>query len=57
MKSHEITIDEVVVALKVEYEKAKKASYVAKPLSYALHSVWRTTDKVEKRRKLPHKEG
>ena len=53
---NEITIYEVIESLKKEYEKAKKKSFIAKPLAYALHSVWRATDMVEKRRELPHKE-
>lgn len=53
---NEITIYEVIESLKKEYEKAKKKSFITKPLAYALHSVWRATDMVEKRRELPHKE-
>ena len=49
---NEITIYEVIESLKKEYEKAKKKSFIAKPLAYALHSVWRATDMVEKRREL-----
>lgn len=53
---NEITIYEVIESLKKEYEKAKKKSFIAKPLAYALHSVWRATDMVEKRRELPRRE-
>ena len=54
--SKELTIEEVIESLKTEYVRAKKKSFIAKPLAYALHSVWRATDMVEKRRELPHKE-
>lgn len=54
--SKELTIEEVIESLKTEYDRAKKKSFIAKPLAYALHSVWRATDMVEKRRELPHKE-
>ena len=53
----EITIEEVIKRLKAEYERAKKKSYVAKPMAYALHSIWREVDLTEKRRKLPHVGG
>ena len=54
---NEITIYEIIDELKKQYERAKKKSFIAKPLSYALYSVWKATDMVEKRRELPHKEG
>ncbi len=50
----ELTIEKVIEHLKAEYERAKKKSFVAKPMAYALHSVWRAVDLTEKRRKLPH---
>lgn len=53
----EITIEEVIKRLKAEYERAKKKSYVAKPMAYALHSIWREVDLMEMRRKLPHVGG
>lgn len=37
-------------ALESEYETAKRQSYVRKPLAFALHKVWRSTDKSEKAR-------
>lgn len=50
----EMTIWEVIEHLKAEYERAKKKSFIAKPMAYALYSVWRAVDLTEKRRKLPH---
>ena len=50
----ELTIEKVIEHLKAEYERAKKKSFVAKPMAYALHSVWRAVYLTEKRRKLPH---
>ena len=50
----ELTIEKVIEHVKAEYERAKKKSFVAKPMAYALHSVWRAVDLTEKRRKLPH---
>ena len=50
----ELTIEKVIEHLKAEYERAKKKSFVAKPMAYALYSVWRAVDLTEKRRKLPH---
>lgn len=52
----ELSIEEVIENLRAEYERAKKKIFVAKPMAYALHSVWRATDLTEKRRELPHKE-
>lgn len=49
----EMTIEKVIEHLKAEYESAKKKSFVAKPMAYALYSVWRAVDLTEKRRKLP----
>jgi len=54
--SKELTIEEVIESLKTEYDRAKKKSFIAKPMAYALHSVWKAVDLTEKRRKLPHKE-
>lgn len=56
MKDEIITIDFVIEELKKQYERAKKKIFIAKPLSFALHSVWKATDLTEKRRELPHKE-
>ena len=56
MKDEIITIDFVIEELKKQYERAKKKSFIAKPLSFALYSVWKATDLTEKRRELPHKE-
>lgn len=53
----ELTIEKVIEHLKAEYERAKKKSFVAKPMAYALYSVWRAVDLTEKRRKLPHVGG
>ena len=53
----ELTIEEVIEHLKAEYERAKKKSFVAKPMAYALHSIWREVDLMEMRRKLPHVGG
>lgn len=53
----ELSIEEVIENLRTEYERAKKKSFVAKPMAYALHSVWRAVDLTEKRRKLPHVGG
>lgn len=53
----EITIEEVIKRLKAEYERAKKKSFVAKPMAYALHSIWREVDLMEMRRKLPYVGG
>ena len=53
----EITIEEVIKRLKAEYERAKKKSYVAKPIAYALYSVWRAVDLTEKRREVPRVGG
>ena len=50
----ELTIEKVIEHLKAEYERAKKKSFVAKPMAYALHSVWKAVDLTEKRRELPH---
>lgn len=50
----ELTIEKVIEHLKAEYERAKKKSFVAKPMAYALHSVWRAVDWTEKRREVPH---
>ena len=50
----EMTIWEVIEHLKAEYERAKKKSFVAKPMAYALYSVWRAVDLTENRRELPH---
>lgn len=54
--SKELTIEAVIENLKTEYDLAKKKSFIAKPMSYALYSVWKAVDLTEKRRKLPHKE-
>lgn len=53
----ELSIEEVIENLRAEYERAKKKSFVAKPMAYALHSVWRAVDWTEKRRKLPRVGG
>ena len=53
----ELTIEKVIEHLKAEYERAKKKSFVAKPMAYALHSVWRAVDWTEKRREVPHVGG
>ena len=53
----EMTIWEVIEHLKAEYERAKKKSFVAKPMAYALHSVWRAVDLTEKRREVPRVGG
>ncbi|MBQ2474549.1 MAG: hypothetical protein II513_04315 [Ruminococcus sp.] len=53
----ELTIEKVIEHLKAEYERAKKKSFVAKPMAYALYSVWRAVDFTEKRRTLPHVGG
>ena len=37
----ELSIEEVIENLRAEYERAKKKSFVAKPMAYALHSVWK----------------
>lgn len=50
----ELSIEEVIENLRTEYERAKKKSFVAKPMAYALHSVWRAVDWTEKRREVPH---
>ena len=42
---------QTVRILGIEYEIAKRQSYVRKPLAFALHKVWRATDKTEKARK------
>lgn len=43
-----MTIDNAIEMLKSEYEKALNLSYVRNPISFALYSVWRKADKVEK---------
>jgi len=53
----ELTIEKVIEHLKAEYERAKKKSFVAKPMAYALHSVWRAVDLTEKRREVPRVGG
>ena len=53
----EITIEEVIKRLKAEYERAKKKSFIAKPMAYALYSVWRAVDLTEKRREVPRVGG
>ena len=53
----ELTIEKVIEHLKAEYERAKKKSFVAKPMAYALYSVWRAVDLTEKRREVPRVGG
>ena len=53
----EMTIWEVIEHLKAEYERAKEKSFVAKPMAYALYSVWRAVDLTEKRREVPRVGG
>jgi len=43
-----ITLDKVIELLKENYEKAKAASGVRKPISYALYRTWIFVDVHEK---------
>lgn len=45
-----ITLDAVIRILKTEYAHAESASFVRKPMSYALHQVWKYIDRKEKER-------
>lgn len=42
-----MTFEKVFRMLKIEYEKAMRANYVKKPLSWALYNVWKMVDAVE----------
>ena len=39
-----MTIDEAIILLKEEYEKAKQLEFVRNPLACALYQVWRIAD-------------
>lgn len=43
-----MTIDNAVLLLRKEYERAKKLEHVHNPLAYALHKVWRKADENKK---------
>lgn len=43
-----MTIDNAVLLLRKEYERAKKLEYVHNPLAYAIYKVWRKEDENKK---------
>ena len=46
----------VIKMLNEQYEKAKKASFVQKPMSYALHRTWLEVDRFEKQKNREKRE-
>ncbi len=40
----------VIKKLNDNYERARKASYVQKPMAYALHKTWLEVDKYKKKK-------
>ena len=47
----------VIKILNENYERAKKASYVQKPMAYALHRTWIEVDKYERKKNKEKKRG
>lgn len=45
-----ITLDEVTRILKAEYTRAVGASFIKRPMSYALYQVWKYVDRKERER-------
>lgn len=43
-----MTLEKAIKMLEVEYERAKKMDFVARPLAYALHQVWKAVDRDSK---------
>ncbi len=39
-----MNIDDAITALKAEYERAKRLSFVRNPVAYALYQVWKKAD-------------
>ncbi len=42
-----MTLKKAIKLLEEEYEKAKKLSWVSKPLAYALYKVWKRADEMK----------
>lgn len=47
----------VLKTLNENYERAKKANYVQKPMAYALHRTWLEVDRYERKKNREKKEG
>lgn len=41
-------LERVFELIKIEYEKAKKLGYIARPLSHAIYKVWKYILETEK---------
>ena len=47
-----MTLNQAIKILTDNYERASKAKYVRKPLSWALHHTWEYVNEIEKEREV-----